>query len=107
MAGVLRPHPRSYWIDKLTAAGVPCGSVRDLREVFSDPQLAAREMIVPMHHAAAGDIRVLGTPIKLSDTPAAMRAAPPTLGEHTDSVLAQDLGLGGEVIGQLRATGVV
>ena len=107
VAGVLRPHPRSYWIDKLTAAGVPCGSVRDLREVFSDPQLAAREMIVPMHHAAAGDIRVLGTPIKLSDTPAAMRAAPPTLGEHTDSVLAQDLGLGGEVIGQLRATGVV
>jgi len=107
VAGVLRPHPRSYWIDKLTVAGVPCGSVRDLREVFSDPQLAAREMIVPMHHAAAGDIRVLGTPIKLSDTPAAMRAAPPTLGEHTDSVLAQDLGLGGEVIGQLRATGVV
>jgi len=50
---------------------------------------------------------VLGTPIKLSDTPADMRAAPPTLGQHTDSVLAQDLGLGGEVIGQLRATGVV
>ena len=72
VAGVLRPHPRRYWIEKLTAAGVPCGSVRDLREVFSDPQLAAREMIVPMHHAAAGDIRVLGTPIKLSDTPAAV-----------------------------------
>jgi crotonobetainyl-CoA:carnitine CoA-transferase CaiB-like acyl-CoA transferase len=107
VAGVLRPHPRRYWIEKLAAAGVPCGSVRDLREVFSDPQLAAREMIVPMHHAAAGDIRVLGTPIKLSDTPATMRAAPPTLGQHTDSVLAQDLGLGGEVIGQLRATGVV
>ena len=84
VAGVLRPHPRRYWIEKLTAAGVPCGSVRDLREVFSDPQLAARDMVVPMHHAAAGDIRVLGTPIKLSDTPAAMRAAPPTLGEHTD-----------------------
>ena len=50
VAGVLRPHPRRYWIEKLTAAGVPCGSVRDLREVFSDPQLAAREMIVPMHH---------------------------------------------------------
>jgi crotonobetainyl-CoA:carnitine CoA-transferase CaiB-like acyl-CoA transferase len=107
VADVLRPQPRRYWIEKLTAAGVPCGSVRDLREVFSDPQLAAREMVVPMHHAAAGDIRVLGTPIKLSDTPAAMRAAPPTLGQHTDAVLAQDLGLGGEVIGQLRATGVV
>jgi formyl-CoA transferase/CoA:oxalate CoA-transferase len=107
VAAALCPHPRRYWIDKLTAAGVPCGSVRDLREVFSDPQLAAREMVVPMQHPGAGSIRVLGTPIKLSDTPAAMRAAPPTLGQHTDSVLAHDLGLGGEVIGQLRATGVI
>ena len=107
VAAALRPHPRRYWIERLTAAGVPCGSVRDLREVFSDPQLAARDMIVPMQHPAAGNIRVLGSPIKLSDTPAAMRAAPPTLGQHTDAVLTQDLGLGGEVIGQLRATGVI
>jgi crotonobetainyl-CoA:carnitine CoA-transferase CaiB-like acyl-CoA transferase len=107
VAARLKPHPRRYWIDKLTAAGVPCGSVRDLREVFSDPQLIARDMIVPMQHAAAGDIRVLGTPIKLSDTPAALRAAPPTLGQHTESVLRQDLGLGHEDIGNLRTTGVI
>jgi crotonobetainyl-CoA:carnitine CoA-transferase CaiB-like acyl-CoA transferase len=107
IAARLRPHPRRYWIEKLTAAGVPCGSVRDLREVFSDPQLAARDMVVPMQHAAAGAIRVLGTPIKLSDTPAALRAAPPTLGQHTDSVLQHDLGLGHEAIGNLRTTGVI
>jgi crotonobetainyl-CoA:carnitine CoA-transferase CaiB-like acyl-CoA transferase len=107
VAARLTPHPRRYWIDKLTAAGVPCGSVRDLREVFSDPQLIARDMIVPMQHAAAGDIRVLGTPIKLSDTPAALRAAPPTLGQHTESVLRQDLGFGHEAIGNLRTTGVI
>jgi crotonobetainyl-CoA:carnitine CoA-transferase CaiB-like acyl-CoA transferase len=107
VANVLRPHPRRYWIERLSAAGVPCGSVRDLREVFSDPQLVARDMIVPMQHAAAGNIRVLGTPMKLSDTPAAVNAAPPTLGQHTDAVLAHDLGLGGEIIGRLRATGVV
>ena len=107
VAARLRPQPRRYWIEKLTAAGVPCGSVRDLREVFSDPQLAARDMVVPMQHAAAGDIRVLGTPIKLSDTPATLRAAPPTLGQHTDSVLHQDLGLGHEAIGHLRTTGVI
>jgi crotonobetainyl-CoA:carnitine CoA-transferase CaiB-like acyl-CoA transferase len=107
VAARLRPHPRRYWIDKLTAAGVPCGSVRDLREVFSDPQLIARDMIVPMRHSAAGDIRVLGTPIKLSDTPATLRAAPPTLGQHTESVLRQDLGLGHEAIGNLRTTGVI
>ena len=50
VAARLRPQPRRYWIEKLTAAGVPCGSVRDLREVFADPQIAAREMVVPMTH---------------------------------------------------------
>jgi crotonobetainyl-CoA:carnitine CoA-transferase CaiB-like acyl-CoA transferase len=86
---------------------VPCGSVRDLREVFSDPQLAARDMVVPMAHSVAGDIRVLGSPMKLSDTPAAVRTAPPTLGQHTDAVLHRDLGLGHEAIGHLRTTGVI
>jgi crotonobetainyl-CoA:carnitine CoA-transferase CaiB-like acyl-CoA transferase len=103
----LRLRPRSHWIEKLTAAGVPCGSVRDLREVFSDPQLVARDMIVPMQHAIAGDIRVLGSPIKLSDTPAVLGATPPTLGQHTDSVLQHDLGLGREAIGNLRTAGVI
>ncbi len=107
VAGRLRSQPRSYWIEKLTAAGVPCGSVRDLGEVFADPQLVARDMIVRMQHAAAGDIRVLGTPIKLSDTPAALRAAPPTLGQHTDDVLQRDLGVRHEAIGGLRSTGVI
>jgi crotonobetainyl-CoA:carnitine CoA-transferase CaiB-like acyl-CoA transferase len=107
VAARLRPQPRRYWIEKLTAAGVPCGSVRDLREVFSDPQLAARDMVVPMQHAAAGDIRVLGTPIKLSDTPATLREAPPTLGQHTDSVLHHDLGLAPDAIGHLRTTGII
>jgi crotonobetainyl-CoA:carnitine CoA-transferase CaiB-like acyl-CoA transferase len=103
----LRLRPRRHWIEKLTAAGVPCGSVRDLREVFSDPQLVARDMIVPMQHAVAGDIRVLGSPIKLSDTPAVLGATPPTLGQHTDSVLQHDLGLGREAIGNLRTAGVI
>lgn len=107
VAGRLRSQSRSYWIEKLTAAGVPCGSVRDLREVFADPQLVARDMVVPMRHAAAGDIRVLGTPIKLSDTPAVLRAAPPTLGQHTDAVLQRDLGLRHDAIGNLRSAGVI
>jgi crotonobetainyl-CoA:carnitine CoA-transferase CaiB-like acyl-CoA transferase len=107
VAARLREQPRRHWIEKLTAAGVPCGSVRDLREVFTDPQLAAREMVVPMQHAAAGAIRVLGTPIKLSDTPATLREAPPTLGQHTDSVLHHDLGLERDAIGHLRTTGII
>jgi crotonobetainyl-CoA:carnitine CoA-transferase CaiB-like acyl-CoA transferase len=107
VAARLRPQPRRYWIEKLTAAGVPCGSVRDLSEVFGDPQLTARDMVVPMQHAMAGDIRVLGSPMKLSDTPAAVRTAPPTLGQHTDTVLEHDLGLEHEAIGHLRTTGVI
>jgi crotonobetainyl-CoA:carnitine CoA-transferase CaiB-like acyl-CoA transferase len=107
VAARLRPEPRRYWIEKLTAAGVPCGSVRDLSEVFSDPQLTARDMVVPMQHALAGGIRVLGSPMKLSDTPAAVRTPPPTLGQHTDDVLRHDLGLEHDAIGRLRTTGVI
>ena len=107
VAAALAAHPRSHWIERLRAAGVPCGSVRNLQEVFADPQIAAREMVVPMTHPAAGNIRVLGSPLKLSDTPASQRTPPPTLGQHTDSVLRNDLGLTREAVDELRASGVV
>jgi crotonobetainyl-CoA:carnitine CoA-transferase CaiB-like acyl-CoA transferase len=107
VAAALRGRTRAYWIERLGRAGVPCGSVRDLREVFDDAQIAAREMVVPMTHPAAGDIRVLGSPLKLSDTPATQRTPPPTLGQHTDAVLSRDLGLTRDAIGDLRASGVV
>src|SRR5690242_12378553 len=83
----LEAEPRSYWIERLTAAGVPCGSVRDLHEVFSDPQVQAREMIAQLEHAKAGLLRLVGTPLKFSETPGKIRTPPPILGEHTDSVL--------------------
>lgn len=107
VAEALKKHPREYWIDRLRGAGVPCGSVRNLQEVFADPQIAARDMVVPMTHPAAGDIRVLGSPLKLSDTPASQRTPPPTLGQHTDRVLQQDLGLSADAVRDLRAGGVI
>jgi crotonobetainyl-CoA:carnitine CoA-transferase CaiB-like acyl-CoA transferase len=107
VAAALKAHPRSHWIEKLRAAGVPCGSVRNLQEVFADPQIAARDMVVPMTHPSAGDIRVLGSPLKLSDTPSSQRTPPPTLGEHTDSVLLKDLGLSRDAVNDLRAGGVI
>src|SRR5260370_807 len=64
---------RQYWFGRLTAVGIPCGSVRDLHEVFSDAQLTAREMVARLEHPTIGPIRLLGTPIKLSDTPASVR----------------------------------
>jgi len=107
IAARVRTQTRSYWIERLGQAGVPCGSVRDLHEVFTDPQIAARTMVVPMSHPTAGDIRVLGSPLKLSDTPATQRTPPPTLGQHTESVLQRDLGLTRDAIDELRAGGVI
>ena len=107
IAARMKTHTRSHWIERLGKMGVPCGSVRDLHEVFTDPQIAARNMAVPMTHAAAGDIRVLGSPLKLSDTPATQRTPPPTLGEHTDLVLQKDLGLTRDALSELRANGVI
>jgi formyl-CoA transferase len=107
VAAALRARPRSHWIEHLRAAGVPCGSVRNFDEVFADPQIAAREMVVPMSHPAAGEIRVLGSPLRLSDTPASQRTAPPTLGQHTDAVLRKDLGLSPDAVDDLRASGVI
>jgi crotonobetainyl-CoA:carnitine CoA-transferase CaiB-like acyl-CoA transferase len=103
----LRGDTRASWIDRLKAAGVPCGSVRDLHELFTDPQVAARDMIAEVDHAVIGALRVLGTPFKLSETPASVRKPPPALGEHTQSILTNDLGRTREDIAALYAAGVV
>jgi formyl-CoA transferase/CoA:oxalate CoA-transferase len=103
----LRTRARARWIEQLTASGVPCGSVRNLHEVFSDPQLTAREMLAQVEHTTIGALRVLGTPIKLSGTPGSVRTPPPTLGEHTSAVLMNDLGLTRDEVDGLRVKGVV
>ena len=64
-------------------------------------------MIVPLEHLTAGPIRVLGSPLKLSDTPAAVRTPPPSLGQHTAAILTQDLGLDEREITSLRTDGAI
>ena len=103
----LRSRTRAEWVEDLKKAGVPCGSVRDVAEVLHDPQLNARGMIQQVEHAVAGAVRVTGVPIKLSDTPGAVRTAPPTLGQHTESILSVDAGLEPHEIEDLRASRVV
>ena len=63
-----RARTREQWLERLRAAGVPCGSVRDVAEVLNDPQLKARLMIAELHHSTVGPINVIGSPIKLSFT---------------------------------------
>ena len=98
---------RDAWIACLRAADVPCGSVRSVAEALADPQILAREMIATVEHPQLGSLRVLGVPVKLSDTPGTIRAAPPRLGEHTAAVLQGDLGLTGEEVAALAAAGAV
>jgi crotonobetainyl-CoA:carnitine CoA-transferase CaiB-like acyl-CoA transferase len=80
---------RSDLLKALSDVGVPASAVRTVTEALADPQVAAREMIVPLEHVTAGSVRVLGTPLKFSDTPAGVRLPPPTLGQHTAAVLAE------------------
>jgi crotonobetainyl-CoA:carnitine CoA-transferase CaiB-like acyl-CoA transferase len=103
----MQQRTRTEWVDDLKRAGVPCGSVRDVAEVLQDTQLAAREMIETVEHATAGALRVLGVPIKLSDTPGAVRTAPPALGQHTAQILREDCGLSAAEIEALRSGGAV
>ena len=89
LAERLQTRTRREWVRDLKAAGVPCGSVREVAEVLADPQLGARGMVETIDHITAGAIRLLGVPIKLSDTPGSVRAAPPALGQHTDRILSE------------------
>jgi crotonobetainyl-CoA:carnitine CoA-transferase CaiB-like acyl-CoA transferase len=86
---VLGQKPTAYWVDLLNTAGVPVGPVQTYDEVFVDPQAVAREMVANIDHPAAGPMRTLGIPVKLSETPGALRRPAPLLGEHTEEVLAE------------------
>jgi crotonobetainyl-CoA:carnitine CoA-transferase CaiB-like acyl-CoA transferase len=97
---------RANWTSRLMAAGVPSGPVRSVDEVLADAQLAARGMIERLTHATAGEIALLGVPVKLSDTPGGVRTAPPVLGEHTDAVL-HEIGLTDAEISTLREQRVI
>jgi crotonobetainyl-CoA:carnitine CoA-transferase CaiB-like acyl-CoA transferase len=102
----IRARTRLDWVARFGSAGVPCGSVRQISEVLADPQLAARQMIAEVEHPTIGTTRVIGSPLKLSATPASVRTAPPVLGQHTASILGE-LGYDQASVDQLKAAGVI
>ncbi|WP_286912809.1 MULTISPECIES: CaiB/BaiF CoA transferase family protein [unclassified Pseudomonas] len=95
------------WVQQLEAAGVPCGPINDLAQMFQDPQVVARGLAVNLPHALAGSVPQVASPIRLSETPVEYRHAPPLLGEHTEVVLADVLGLDAGSLQRLRDAGVL
>ncbi|MBK1695682.1 CaiB/BaiF CoA transferase family protein [Rhodovibrio salinarum] len=97
------------WVDALNARGVPCGPVNTVDRVFADPQVQHRKMQIQMDYPDAGNGRIdlIGNPIGFSQTPVSYRQHPPKMGEHTDAVLQEALGLDAEAITRLRDQGVI
>jgi formyl-CoA transferase/CoA:oxalate CoA-transferase len=98
--------PTAHWIEVFEAAGVPAGPIYSMDQVYSDPQVIAREMVVEVEHPTIGAFKMTGIPFKLSDTPGEVYAHPPLLGEHTDEVL-RGLGFSDDTIASMRNGGAI
>jgi crotonobetainyl-CoA:carnitine CoA-transferase CaiB-like acyl-CoA transferase len=100
---------RSYeeWEGLLLAGGIPVGAINGIAEVVEHPQVKARGALVEMDHPRAGKVRMVGAPIRLSATPGSVRTPAPMLGEHTEEVLRDLLGLKADEIVALRKAGVI
>lgn len=103
---VFQQDTTASWLSRLEQAGVPAGPIYSLAQVYEDPHVRAREMVVELEHPVAGPVRHIGIPVKLSDTPGRITRPAPTLGQHTDDVL-EWLGLDKPAITRLRESGIV
>jgi crotonobetainyl-CoA:carnitine CoA-transferase CaiB-like acyl-CoA transferase len=106
LARVIRTRTMQEWLDILNEAGVPCGPIYTVDQVFQDPQVRARDMLVDIEHPACGTVKVCGHPLKYSETPAVVIEPPPLLGQHNDELLGQ-LGFSAEEIAAFRENEVI
>ena len=102
VTAAIKTRTRREWYELLDREGIPCGLIKNVAEVCTDPQVLARDMVVPLEHPAAGTIRVNGVPIKLSKTPGKVTDPPPLLGQQTDAILSEILGYTPAEIAELR-----
>jgi crotonobetainyl-CoA:carnitine CoA-transferase CaiB-like acyl-CoA transferase len=104
---IMQQHPTGWWIDKLEALKIGCGPINTLAQVFTDPHVVARGMVMEMEHATGGAMKMIANPVKLSETPADYRLPPPVLGQHTEHVLSSKLGLSAAELATLREKGII
>jgi crotonobetainyl-CoA:carnitine CoA-transferase CaiB-like acyl-CoA transferase len=107
LAPVLRSRPAGDWLRALEEAGIPCGRVRTVAEALQNPQVAARGLLLDVEHPRAGRGRYVGSPIRLDGARLGSRRPPPLLGQHTEEVLAEWLGLSAADVADLRRGAVV
>ena len=95
ITNLTQQHTTQFWLDGLEKLHVPCGPVNTIKDVFDDPQIQHREMEVSMPHplSGKGEVSLIGSPVKMSETPVSYRNAPPTLGQHTDEILEEILSM--------------
>jgi len=107
IAQTLKTDVADVWVSKLKAARVPCGRINSVSAALDDEHTKARRMVETVEHPTIGELKVIGTPFKMSGTPTSIRRAPPTLGQHTDDILCGELGLTRERVAELRTKKII
>jgi formyl-CoA transferase len=101
-----RRKTKAQWISLLEAANVPCGPINNFEEVFENEQVKARGVQIQVPHPTAGVMKLVASPMRLSETPVEVRMAPPTLGQHTEEILLERLNLSPQAIADLKIKGI-
>jgi crotonobetainyl-CoA:carnitine CoA-transferase CaiB-like acyl-CoA transferase len=104
---VMQTQKTGWWVDKLEVLKIGCGPINKLSAVFADPHVVARGVVREMAHSSGETVKVIANPVRLSETPPDYRLASPLLGEHTEAVLEERLGMSREELQGLRTKGVI
>ena len=107
LAEIFLKRTTADWVGALGAAGVPCGPINTLAQAFSEPQAEARGMMFKLPHPLAGEVPLIGSPMKFSGTPIRHELPPPVLGQHSEEILRSMLGMSAEDVAKLRAAGAI